>query len=64
MPNELFLQMVVMEDSLGSLEELSDGIHLQLNTHMNHSRLLQFELDLLRAQLAEKNSLVAYSHIN
>jgi hypothetical protein len=51
--------MLAIDDSLGSLEELSEGVQLQLNTHMDHTRLLQYELDLLRAQLAEKNRLVS-----
>ena len=51
--------MLAIDDSLGSLEELSEGVQLQLNTHMDHTRLLQYELDLLRSQLAEKNRLVS-----
>ena len=51
--------MLAIDDSLGSLEELSEGVQLQLNTHMDRTRLLQYELDLLRSQLAEKNRLVS-----
>ena len=52
--------MIVIDESLGSLEELSEDVHQHLNSHIDHARLLQYELDLLRAQLAEKNRLVCF----
>ena len=50
--------MLAMDESLGSLEELTESVHQQLNSHIDHATLVQYELDLLRAQLAEKNRLV------
>ena len=53
--------MLAMDESLGSLEELSENLHSELNkldTHIDHSALMEYEMDMLRAQLAEKNRLV------
>jgi regulator of replication initiation timing len=50
--------MMAIDESMGSLEELSDNLHQHLNTHIDHASVLQYELDMLRTQLTEKNRLV------
>lgn len=50
--------MMAIDESMGSLEEISDNLHQHLNTHLDNTSLLQYELDTLRAQLVEKNRLV------
>lgn len=50
--------MMAIDESMGSLEEISDNLHQHLNTHIDHASVLQYELDMLRSQLTEKNRLV------
>jgi regulator of replication initiation timing len=50
--------MMANDESMGSLEELSDNLHQHLSTHIDHASVLQYELDMLRSQLSEKNRLV------
>ena len=50
--------MLAMDDCLGSLEELSQHVDHELNSHFDHADRMQYELEILRAQLAEKNRLV------
>ena len=57
--------MLAMDESLGSLEELSENLHCELDkldTHIDHAALLEYEMDMLRSQLAEKNRLVIFSY--
>jgi hypothetical protein len=49
---------MAIDESMGSLEEISDNLHQHLNTHIDHASVLQYELDMLRSQLTEKNRLV------
>lgn len=51
--------MLAMDDCLGSLEELSQHVDHELNSHFDHADRLQYELEILRAQLAEKNRLIS-----
>lgn len=51
--------MLAIDESMGSLEEISENLHQNLDAHLDHTSLLHYELDLLRSQLAEKNRLVS-----
>ena len=51
--------MLAVDESLGSLEELSENLHQNLDSHIDHTSMLHYELDLLRSQLTEKNILVS-----
>ena len=56
--------MLAMDESLGSLEELSENLHCELDkldTRIDHAALIEYEMDMLRSQLAEKNRLVIFS---
>ncbi|XP_032791807.2 uncharacterized protein LOC116928799 [Daphnia magna] len=55
--------MMAIDESMGSLEEISDNLHQHLNTHLDHTSLLQYELDTLRAQLVEKNRLISTQQV-
>ncbi len=50
--------MLAMDECMGSLEELSQQVDHELDSHFNHADRMQYELEILRAQLAEKNRLV------
>ena len=51
-------QMLAIDESMGSLEELSENLHQHLDTHIDHTSLLHYELEMFRSQLTEKNRLV------
>ncbi|KAI9551407.1 hypothetical protein GHT06_021740 [Daphnia sinensis] len=55
--------MIAIDESMGSLEEISDNLHQHLNTHLDHTSVLQYELDTVRAQLAEKNRLISTQQV-
>ncbi len=52
--------MLAVDESMGSLEELSENLHQHLDTHIDHTSLLHYELDMLRSQINEKNRLVSF----
>ncbi|XP_046443622.1 uncharacterized protein LOC124193702 isoform X2 [Daphnia pulex] len=55
--------MMAIDESMGSLEELSDNLHQHLSTHIDHASVLQYELDMLRSQLTEKNRLISTQQV-
>lgn len=52
--------MLATEESMGSLDELSESVHQQLDSHIDQATMLQYEVDLLRTQLAQKNRVVSF----
>lgn len=54
--------MLAVDESLGSIEELSESVHQQLDTHLDSADLLHYEVNLLQTQIAEKNRLVSSSN--
>lgn len=54
--------MLAIDESMGSLEELSESLHHHLDTHIDTTSFLHYELDVLRSQLAEKNRQVCSTH--
>lgn len=51
--------MLVNEESMGSLDELSESVHQQLDSHIDQASILQYEVELLRSQLTQKNRVVS-----
>jgi len=51
--------MLVHDGSSDSLAELSVNVHQQLNAHFDHMGLMQYEMELLRAQLNEKDRIIS-----
>ena len=52
--------MLVHDGSTDSLAELSENVHQQLNAHFDHMGLMQYEMEMLRAQLSEKDRIVSH----
>ena len=51
--------MLAHDGSTDSLVELSENVHQQLNAHFDHMGLMQYEMELLRTQLSEKDRIVS-----
>lgn len=55
--------MLAIDESMGSLEELSENLNQNLNSHLDCVTLLHYEIDMLHSQLMEKNRLVTIFQI-
>jgi len=51
--------MLAHDGSTDSLVELSENVHQQLNAHFDHMGLMQYEMELLRTQLSEKDRIIS-----